>query len=184
MFISHSKGCYDRWQCVCWQAHINVIIILKEISISVSKIKHSDVLLIVYLFFQLHNSNATHKVTVWSLCHGRYCQLIMFSVYGEPHLYIQVLHTYCMPIGTVSWPSPGVWVVLLFPFLQSCLPVRSVYPEGRMSDRAEQSCSDRSVSSRQHRHAWARLAGMIVLMQHSAGWKPVAAFRQHLHFLN
>lgn len=68
------------------------------------------------------------------------------------------VHTYCKPLGAVSMSISGLWVVLfpLFPPKLSAHlipePVRSVYPGGRLSNRAEQSRSDRRVSFCPHRH--------------------------------
>ena len=83
-------------------------------------------------------------------------QTFALSVYGDARLFFRGLHTYSMPIGSVSRSGPELWVVLFPPNLLAYLSteaVRSLSPGGRMSNRAEQSCSDRRVSFCRHRHA-------------------------------
>lgn len=97
-----------------------------------------------------------HTVTEWSVFQGRCCQLITFCCqFACRFLCFQSMGNLVSISGFYTYymwccQSVQLWALSCprIPFPSKL----SLYPGGRMSNRAERSCSDRCVSFRHHRH--------------------------------
>lgn len=156
--------------------------------------KHRDALLIVHLLFQLFNIKTySHRIfkadcQLITFCSRFSCRCLCFWSIAIL-ISIRGFYTYCTPIAAVIRSSPGVWVVLLFPSLQSCLPIwsQSELPvprrQGVKQGRAELQWQVRVLPPPQT-CAWARLVGRTALMQQSEDGSNLLLLLGRLQFLD